>query len=310
MLNKFFFPILLYHSNFKKVPQELSKNIHNVTPENLYKQLNWLKYNFDIKTVDEILSSEKKIQGSFAITFDDGYYTIFKEALPILKSLKMPFTIFLNSKIKSNLFWRDGIRYIIANNLVDKFIESNKNFCNNNKITTSNFYKSSKSRDVNSANISNLINLFLNKELPMQNENHFLIKKADLNDKFFNSPLITVGNHTDNHYVLSSLQKHEQLHEIANCKKFLEKNFKKEKISKVFSIPFGGYQTFNNDTIEVLEELGYKGMLTSCYRLNLQKKYIGKNKSMIMDRISPHDDFKKFQKQFVKSCLKTIAYFN
>ena len=137
-----------------------------------------------------------------------------------------------------------------------------------------------------------------------------MIKKEDLNDEYFNSSLIQVGNHTDNHYVLSSLQKHEQFHEILNCKRFLEKKFKKEKISKVFSVPFGSYSTFNNDTIEVVEKLGYKGMLMVNNRLNLQKKYTGKNKFLMMDRFLPCDDFKKFQKQFLKYCLKTIISFS
>ena len=50
------------------------------------------------------------------------------------------------------------------------------------------------------------------------------------------------------------------------CKNFLKKfNINK---SNIFCIPFGGKDSFNEDTMSILEELGYKATLLSENKLN------------------------------------------
>ena len=48
--------ILLYHSTFTEVPNDLKEGLHNVTPESLYKQVEWFKKYFDIVEIDEIFT--------------------------------------------------------------------------------------------------------------------------------------------------------------------------------------------------------------------------------------------------------------
>ena len=66
--------------------------------------------------------------------------------------------------------------------------------------------------------------------------------------------------------MLSSLSKQQQYEEIINCKNFInEKDVNK---SNVFCVPFGGLNSFNYDTLTILDELNYKTILKSTNNLD------------------------------------------
>lgn len=102
--------ILLYHrvSETENDPLLLSVN-----PNNFRAQMKYLKDNFNIISLSELVfkvKNKKSIKNSVVITFDDGYADNYYEALPILKELKIPATIFVTSgKINDNSpFYWDG----------------------------------------------------------------------------------------------------------------------------------------------------------------------------------------------------------
>lgn len=108
--NCFFKPtvIFFYHRVAKVVcdPHKLS-----VSPENFENQLLYLRDNFKIIRLSElvqILKNKKIIHGLAVITFDDGYVDNFTNALPILEKLQIPATIFVTAgKVGSNepFYW-------------------------------------------------------------------------------------------------------------------------------------------------------------------------------------------------------------
>jgi len=66
--------------------------------------------------------------------------------------------------------------------------------------------------------------------------------------------------------MLSSLNKNEQIDEIIKCKNFIDKQDVNR--SNVFSLPFGGDDSYNNDTLKILEDLNYKSILKSRNQLD------------------------------------------
>jgi len=289
--------ILLYHSTFTHIPDNLKEGLHNVTPENIYKQIEWLKKYFDIVELDELFTQSNKI-GKVAITFDDAYQSVFEEALPLLDSLGVPSTIFINgSSLEAKVFWRDKIRFLINNQLVDDFLNRNLSFAKRYNITSKNFYKITKNSILNSQTLDNLLDEYLEKNrISLDN---FCVN----NTKYItNNPLVSYGNHSYNHYLLSSLDKEQQEIEIKKNHELLERLG--VKLSKVFSIPFGGDNDFNKTTIELLKKYNYIGFLYSKNALNMKKHKVIDPKLISKERYMVSSEFDKFQKQIFKLGLK------
>lgn len=115
-LNSFFFLfkikpacyIFLYHrvADVKNDPHLLSVSVRNFRD-----QIAWLKKNFHIislsKLVKQIKSNTLNSE-SICLTFDDGYADNFYNALPILKNLQVPATIYITSGMvdkKTPFYW-------------------------------------------------------------------------------------------------------------------------------------------------------------------------------------------------------------
>ena len=145
--------------------------------------------------------------------------------------------------------------------MVKKFIENSKLF---NDDHCEKFYSISKNPKFNSKEVEKeLDEFFLRENLYVNSSHNFCF---DDTKYLINHPLVTYGNHSANHYVMSSLNKDQQFKDVLECKNFLKKfNINK---SNIFCIPFGGKESFNEDTMSILEELGYKATLLSEDKLN------------------------------------------
>jgi peptidoglycan/xylan/chitin deacetylase (PgdA/CDA1 family) len=96
------FTILMYHRVAERVPG-VEPPTCNVTPQRLRRQLaGLLKLGFEAWPLSELLAAHCQSRtipsNRFAVTFDDGYENNYLEALPILRELKVPATIFLATK--------------------------------------------------------------------------------------------------------------------------------------------------------------------------------------------------------------------
>src|SRR3989344_3041885 len=92
---------LLYHG----VSSDMGEGIFNyrgkfITPQAFRKHLEWLKQNFDIVPLTEML--EERRPRSLALTFDDGYANNYTDAFPILRELGVPATFFVTTDFIEN----------------------------------------------------------------------------------------------------------------------------------------------------------------------------------------------------------------
>ena len=112
--------------------------------------------------------------------------------------------------------------------------------------------------------------------------------------------LITYGNHTYNHYVLSSLSYDEQKEEIQKNKKLLDSlNLN---LSKVFAIPFGGNADYNLDTLKVLRDLNISNVLLCNNKLNTNLNTC-KNLNFL-DRLITGNNLNKMKFKLIKDNFK------
>lgn len=284
-------PVILYHS--LGVSSEFRSNIDHVNLKILYSHLKTIQKYWKFVSIDEYVEAKDK-KGLASLTIDDGYKNVLDEALDIFENLKIPITIFINSStFAGKIFWRDKVRYLIDNNKVNQFINSSSLF---EEKDAKNFYFVSKNPKYNSIKVENEIDKFIIMEkLELNNNFKFCF---DNKGYFLKHPLISYGNHTANHYVLSSLDKDEQYEEIINCKNFIDK-FDINK-SKVFSIPFGGEESFNSKTLLHLNDLNYKAILKSTNDLD------SFNNSNQIDRFMPktYQIKNTIKKLYLKKILK------
>lgn len=91
--------ILQYHHVDDNTPSSTSITITRFKQHLRYLQQN----NFSVWPLPELISQLKQgnalPERSVAITFDDGYISIYKNALPLLKQFNYPFTVFINTEL-------------------------------------------------------------------------------------------------------------------------------------------------------------------------------------------------------------------
>lgn len=294
--------VLLYHSTFSVVPREIRQNLHNVTPQVLFEQLTWLQRHFDIVPVDTLFEEDADVVGKVAITFDDAYQSVFDEALPVIETLGVPATIYVNcASLTGKPFWRDKVRYLINQSLVADFVEHHRDFARTHQLTASNFYRVTKTPHVNSAEFDSIIDEYLaQKELRPDTMQYCVSDQGMLRDH----SLVTYGNHTLHHYVLSSLNFEQQEHEIGeNHRRLTQLPLK---VSKIFSVPFGGDTDLNETTLHVLNKLGYRGFLYSRGAMNFGRVRHKQNFMGIpyRERYMVRPSFPGFQRQILRLWLK------
>ena len=278
---------LTYHSSFNAIPEDLKKTIHNVTPENILKQALLFKKYLDIISIDELFTLPiEKIEGKISITFDDGYNNIFDEILLKLSENSIPVTVFLiGNSLNKKPYWRDKIIFLENNqkylNEFIKFFQKNTNI----KFNKNNFFKESKQNNINSMVLDNTLDEFF-KIHKLHDKTYFnLISDSN---KLIKSKYIKYGNHTTNHYVMSSLTYDEQKKEILSNKKFLSSlNIQ---TTDIFALPFGTYQDINADTIRVLKELNIDKVLLCNNTINNQNNYFEINNIKFLDRLTPSNN--------------------
>lgn len=252
--------VLLYHAVFESIPAELAKGLHNVRPRVLRDQLAYLGDYFTFVDVDALASMDDPA-GHAALTFDDGYRSVFENALPILEDLGVPCTVFLNgSSLEGGVFWRDKIRLVESMGWVKDFEASMTGM---RGIEGSRFYRYTKSPE----NDSRVVDAELDRFLERRNAARLLKRHrvSDL-DRLPVHPLLRYGNHGHRHYVMSSLDPDAQYEEVAATRRLLER-MRRHRVSELFSIPFGDARDFDAHTVAALRRNGYTKALLSRNRL-------------------------------------------
>ncbi|MBN9670567.1 polysaccharide deacetylase family protein [Roseibium aggregatum] len=295
---RLFAHVLLYHAVSENLPVQPGMKLHNVCPDVLFKQLSWVKQNFDVVDLDSLARLQDR-EGKCAITFDDAYKSVFTNALPILADLNLPASVFvIGSTLTGKIFWRDKMRMLIGSGLSAEFVAWAEAFCRSNRIDADNLYKKSKCPSVNSAELDKLLSAFLDARVVSGRGERNLC--ADDERQLVEHPLLSYGNHTENHYVLASLSGAEQRREIRRNAALLETLGRKT--TQVFSVPFGGLETFDTETCTILAREGYSAFLLSRSRVNhvtdgpLPKL----NGLPVLERYMPVGSFSGFQRQIAE----------
>ena len=117
-------PIIIYHATYPVRPADMQNKLHDVHPDIMEAQIDWLAKYFDIVPVDDWFAAVDRA-GLACVTFDDAYECTFSDALPRLIERNIPSTVFLNgSTFQGKIFWRDMVRLLINSGQVEAFLDN------------------------------------------------------------------------------------------------------------------------------------------------------------------------------------------
>jgi peptidoglycan/xylan/chitin deacetylase (PgdA/CDA1 family) len=246
------------------------------------------------EAVDMIEGNAPLIEKSILVTFDDGYKNNITHAMPILKSLNIPATIFpATGNIENrSCFWFDRLDYgfqnykALGNNVV-VYDQKRYDINSNNRIALRGVLKeiifSIKSPERNDneamASAEKLITYFestTGKKLNDIAESDpwcGLMTWEDLHSAVESG--ISVGSHTSDHARLGLLNSDEVRHQLKHSKSTLEQ---KLGIScDFFCYPNGSY---NESVLDIVKETGYRAAITTDEGFNLVGDNVFKLKRM------------------------------
>tara|TARA_Y100000590_G_scaffold456107_1_gene605991 strand:+ start:11533 stop:12480 length:948 start_codon:yes stop_codon:yes gene_type:complete len=267
--------ILNYHritqnDNTDKPNDELA-----VSAKRFKEQLIFLKKNYNLVALDNLINFERTAKPSISITFDDGYKDNLSMALPILNELNIPATVYIITKFYQNDFnvwWMELQDYIWSSSDNIKFIYSEKNFnfsIKNNSEKNKCFFELRKIiKKLDKIEQGKFLEAVTKTNIRKNFENEFLNK--DELRLLSSNPLITIGAHSHNHLSLKNLDKNHCTQEIMESKKILEKLINKK--IKHFSYPYGTKEDAGEREFKIVEELGFSSAVTTSVGSVTKKK--------------------------------------
>jgi len=249
-------PVLLYHAVYETVPSPLENRIHNVNPETFYKQMKWLKENYDIVSImDNPLDPSL---GIVSVTFDDGNRSVYSQAVPVLESMSIPATVFpIGCTFSGSIFWRDKLRLIMYLGLEKEFILHLGEYYGVNfmpfRKSLLDATKEGVCCDAILDKVSDeLLGCFM--DLKTKPDWHSLETP-----KRKPSTLLRFGNHTFSHYRQSVLSPETQEFEITQGEMAVRREH--GRCEKALAIPFGRVRDLGSATLRISKELEYQMIL-------------------------------------------------
>ena len=222
-------------------------------------QIELIKKKFELISLDKLLSDDSgnlKQQPLAAITFDDGFYSVFKHAFPYLNKEKIPFSIFVNRRaVLENTLWFTAL-VLNKNNpafLKDFYVR----MLDKKKITYEQFRTLYLHEIISGIGSNNLTALY---NYAARSDEKIFCDISDLKT-MLDSRLVSVHFHSSNHFILKNCPDELLVTEIDENKEFVKSITGKK--DNHFAIPFGKKNHFDERELRQLKKSGYQFAYTT-----------------------------------------------
>lgn len=199
---------------------------------------------FKIIPLEQIVTDKNldKSKNYAAITFDDGFYSVFKNARPILKEKNIPYAVFLNgAAIKDNQLWFSNIE-IAGKNYEEKILKISQTVLTDGEDPISAIYSRGK---FNQYFRDNYKLKETSKKIYIDSDDVMVLQQED----------VLIGSHSYDHFALGFCDDETARIQIEE-NHLLLKQLTHETI-RHFAIPFGKKKHYNKNTISALKESGH-----------------------------------------------------
>lgn len=253
--------ILMYHN---VVPDDPSPGTAmqsiTLTVSAFERQIRWLKRFYSIISLDEymdIFGKRGKIPNrTLALTFDDGTYTTYEYAQPVLEKYKAHATIFVNTCQLDDgpLIWGAYLNALCYEEIYDRIEFNGRTFTLNNVQTRQELRSEMIQQALESGDSPGFIQAF-SKKYPIPTDILYYYKgmSSEQLKHAGSNEFMEIAAHTHNHPFLTSLNENQQSAEILESRRILEE--KTGKPVRYFAFPSGAY---NEATIAILQKAGFE----------------------------------------------------
>jgi peptidoglycan/xylan/chitin deacetylase (PgdA/CDA1 family) len=217
-------------------------------------QLNYIKKYFFPLKISELISARKS-NGSYpenavAVTIDDGYEDFYHLALPVLKELGIPATVFVVADLTEEYgwMWPDKFYYL------EECLKGSSNELNT--TVSRNLLSNLKKLSVDKRNeqIKDMAQKY-NISIPSQPPLKFKLMSWNQLRDVIKTELIEIGSHTCTHPIMSHLNNEDSWYEINKSKKMISEKLNIEVSS--FCYPNGKIGDYREEHKIMLEQAGY-----------------------------------------------------
>jgi len=208
-------------------------------------QLNLLHELFEIIPLEQIVSDKNlsRNKNYASIHFDDGFYSVMKHARRLLIEKKIPYSVFLNgAAIEENQLWVSNLE---IHSDEKKYVEKVLRLSQVEKAEGENPILAIISR----GKFGNDFKVGHKKEP----KGKIYMDRGDVTQ--LSEDGVTIGNHTFDHFVLSTCDAETTKAQIEDNKTLLNK-ITKQKINH-FALPYGRKEHFNSETIAAIKKAGH-----------------------------------------------------
>jgi len=273
--------VLAYHrvTHISVDPLEMA-----VSPEHFDKQMQFLKKNYHVVSIEEfteyLYKRKRFYPKTVVITFDDGYADNLHEAFPILDQYHLPATFFITTRWidKDEIPWWDELTLLcFTRTWPEKIALNGKTYLTKNFKDKMNTYqiwmrlfRLSTMHQIKAylSEIYQQLGGTISEIKYQEKSNYRMLSKNELKQLAKNTH-VTIGNHTHDHVALGILALEKQMEEIDTANHILQE------ITgypiRYISYPFGSKKWigkkrfYNEDTIKACKQLNMATGLANYY---------------------------------------------
>lgn len=244
----------------------------NITPEKLEALIRFFKYrDYEFISPDQLVERliNRKNKRKFVLfTLDDGYADNYLHAYPVFKIHDVPFTIYISTSFpdQKGILFDYTLEHLLneRDRLVINTVMGKKEFkCAELKEKEKTFWAIRSIIMDTSTTLYHdfLTSIFEPYGIDLYRETAELMLSWEQIELLSRNPLVTIGAHTVNHYMLSQLTPAEVRHEILESKRRLEYKLGKE--VHHFAYPYGRKGEADKREFKLLKACGFKTAVTT-----------------------------------------------
>lgn len=241
-------------------------------PRLFEEQVDYLAEHYNLISLRDLvamLGRREQPRRAVVITFDDGYADSLRQAMPILYRRRIPMTLFPVTSVLGNrrLMWQHTLAWLVSHGHTQRVwdgLESGGWLLPGQRGSVEQFARENYRAELPEI-LDSLLDAVGTNAAALAAKHRPYLEPEDIAEA--DPDLVTFGNHTDSHPVLSALTVREQRAEIIAAKRRLMDLTRQAPVG--FAYPFGLKQHYNEDTKRLVEATGHQAALDTRRRLNV-----------------------------------------